>query len=585
MRITLYKGCKLNNRYVEVYHHTALENYLNTLTKTTFELETVYQTNSGTINLELDYSNNFSIYEYNYMKVETKDSENDYNFVRYCFIDDIIIRNEIATLYYSEDIFSSYSSSINMTNSYLSRSRKLLYKISQTQTKQIGMYNVPVKYNGVNPLIYTNISGTTTDFAIFAQLQYYDAEKYGESTERTVKVVRIYNGKLENGTWNYYRYFTLENARKCIEELVKTQSKKVFRLPSVDDPSGDIYYQIDNFTILPSTFLGTFDSGNRVFPNYTRSTLGSNFVGRIYFVDSQTIIRETAFFEIPENLKAEFQNKFVSSASFLVPNNLRNIGIGTITSQYNIEDNGLARRVEIWINIGEYNFDVYLAYDNQTIKITDDFVLDIPFDSLLGEEQAQRKLTRQLKTVNGVSQIVGGTVKVAGEIATGFSGASATAVSQLTATGKIARNKIANIRRNSQYVSGGVNTVEGTLGGINEIVGGISTLMEANQPNYTSNQGTFSTSDAFMSANNGIMVSRINSSNDSYVQGFIDNTGYVVYEMNFNALDYEPVFATSETNKYNVIKYDFVNIYGDFPQNIMEILTSILLNGVIIHYN
>ena len=140
MFVTLYKKCILNNDYNEVIDCTSrsrIENnllkfyshfteYLDTLTSYTFSVEDTYITNEGSINLPLSLPNNQELQEYNYMRISYyATNQHTYRTTRYCFIDNIDIRNDIAVVSYSTDIWHTFSQYMTIRRSYLSRSRIL----------------------------------------------------------------------------------------------------------------------------------------------------------------------------------------------------------------------------------------------------------------------------------------------------------------------------------------------------------------------------------------------------------------------------------------------------------------------------
>ena len=127
-----------------------------------------------------------------------------------------------------------------------------------------------------------------------------------------------------------------------------------------------------------------------------------------------------------------------------------------------------------------------------------------------------------------------------------------------------------------------IEDISEMVGNSSKILSGITTLIEANAPFYSSMYGTFnSTPNGGINASFSICEFVINSDNDNFISQLINETGYNVYEMNFDALHAIP----SNNENYNVIKYNFANIYGAFDQETREILETILENGIKIWYN
>ena len=70
--------------------------------------------------------------------------------------------------------------------------------------------------------------------------------------------------------------------------------------------------------------------------------------------------------------------------------------------------------------------------------------------------------------------------------------------------------------------------------------------------------------------------------NETEVQANINNTGYVCNEIVDDILR---DITTGTVNKYNVMSFDYVNIYGKFTQRIASVLRDILYGGFKIWYD
>ena len=223
-----------------------------------------------------------------------------------------------------------------------------------------------------------------------------------------------------------------------------------------------------------------------------------------------------------------------------------------------------------------------LEIDKKEIAITNDFVLNIPFSYLNGEELSQQKMSRVMNNIKSVGNIVEGAVDVG--LTIGTAGANkaivmATKVPKTVLKGMGKRYKDAKNKLND------INEGSGLLGGANDIISGISGLVQANAPVYSSSKGTFTYDDGILNSYSGIVVKKIISQNDDYVQNFIDETGYITYQIGGNEF-LENYYVPNASNPvtYNILKFDFVKAYGKFPQDICDDLKSILLNGFKIRY-
>ena len=124
---------------------------------------------------------------------------------------------------------------------------------------------------------------------------------------------------------------------------------------------------------------------------------------------------------------------------------------------------------------------------------------------------------------------------------------------------------------------------EGGLGG--KILNNVLDLIETNVPVYTSNKGTFINSTGLLNAYYGIVIYTIVADNETYVNKMIDESGYITYYLgNFAINKLEGTFINTHSINFNFIKYDYINLYGDFSQDVRQILEDILIKGVKIWY-
>ena len=130
MTITLYEGCRLSNKYDEVYNNRLdLESYLGTLTsKIVYTGEDIYFTNNGSISIDNEVSNVLGLVthgdRYNYMKINVTTEGS-----RYAFIDSITLVDEICVINYTEDVWTNYALmsgyfSFEMKNSLIAKTNQ-----------------------------------------------------------------------------------------------------------------------------------------------------------------------------------------------------------------------------------------------------------------------------------------------------------------------------------------------------------------------------------------------------------------------------------------------------------------------------
>ena len=151
MKITIYKNCKLTNKYDEVFKSTSLLNtYLSTLTYLqVYNGDEIYFTNSGTISIDNEAT--FDGSKYNYMKIEV-----NANITKYAFINSIVVVNGVAVIDYSEDIWSNYAIDsigydFNIKHSILAQATTLSASSEYTATEISELpKKLPIEFEGHN---------------------------------------------------------------------------------------------------------------------------------------------------------------------------------------------------------------------------------------------------------------------------------------------------------------------------------------------------------------------------------------------------------------------------------------------------
>lgn len=617
MIITLYRNCILNDKYLEHFaNNQILESYLETLTKVNISLEDVYQTKSGSLTIDADENPLTNFYELNYMKINQKD-------LKYYFIKSISLVNGYYKIIYEEDSFGTFEDKINFRQCQLERS-----KILNFNNKTISPYNIPSVYLGnnipeINSLLPNIIAtqeiyhrkswdypgdNTKTDklFYCLAKIQIYRLGQANRITERQQFVVLLSNVPktftkydeqgnptvIEKLMKHYFRYNELNDSQKLllldninymIQSIItyRASADSAFKMKVFGN---DWEYEIENFYLIPSSFniADIFQSK----PTCALTIEQSEVYCGIHMIKNQ--FPEPSFGYNPDyfDVTAGFNdNTPISIATINLPNNFKRLSIGTYTSQYEINNNGTNCLIGIYAIKNIYDLDLYLHFQNKIIKITEDFVHEIPFNAMNSEDFQLRKLNKTLQNVNGVATIGAGVVDMGLNLATmGGVGASKTITDKVVKrknkqTGRF--NIFSKTHTEKMNISPNENISE-MVGDSNKILSGISTLIEANAPFYSSMYGTFnSTPNGGINANYSICEFVINSDNDAFINELINETGYQVYEMNFDALHAIP----SNNENYNVIKYNFANIYGAFDQETREILETILENGIKIWYN
>lgn len=575
MKVTFYANCIVNNRYNEVFHNSVFDDYLNTLEQTDFEVEDVYTTFNGRFAIQNVLTNNKNIYTYNYMKVETDSNQFEQDgFTRYCFIDNIDIRNGYVYVDYSEDIWHSYSKGINIRNSYLTRSRQLQYG-----DKTIPVYRLPLPYGGNNlPSITSGLNIPNADkYLIVARLQTYKlSSSGGKSTNQTASYVLISNKtsvRITEGTVNPFN---------DINELEETLS--VFERQSAGENytdhsgiqtgfEGNTYFEIDNIHVVPRYFFP--DSIANVKPNIGAImipwTSGESTVTLYYHCYNIT--------EFIINQNNPLIPKYYSAYNGVITHDFTNVSFGPISKQIQLDNNGNDISYSILIGGTVHEFSIMLAIQNKIVDITNCFEVVLPFNSVTGDVTAQRKIAFNVGLITQAMRVASGV----GTIASGFS--SSFTPAQLASTGAVVPYEYFDSPW--YYASPSVSLPTQTFNypsakdiksGGSDIVGGVIEIARLLTPKYKSETAVVSHTQGILNCVSFPVLTKMVADNTEEVQKAIDNIGYSVDEI-FNTEAINTTFVD-----WNVVQFGFINLYGDFPQNIANALKAILRNGVKIWY-
>lgn len=568
MNITLYKKCILSNSYSEVFDvfhkdsndKVALERYLASLQKYEIVADNVYVPNSGKITLELN-EDNVNVYEYNYMYLEDTDN----NFRRYCFIDDITVVNGLAVISFSEDIWSNYASSMEIRKSLLVRSRATKYG-----SWSIPFYAPGMEYEGNNQLKFTDLIGQNIQLSdtnnrnvgFVCQLQVYNLSQEGVISDRKIYTVAANTLDLELSQNTFLFPLKKTNAKESVYEIIRQlyikSSAKQFIVPGTNNlPS--LYYQISNVLLIPAYCVAG------------QST--TNMIGTVDITSSASCVfykLDISIGDIPSN------DSMVFVKTITLNKNFKRIGIGCITNLQPIVENGTSIEVKIGVAYDDFSIGVYLVFQNQIIEITNDFLFDIPISVQTADVTQQQAANRELKTLNAKLGIANGALQIRKgmlDTSIGFGG-------------MLLGGAIGGVTGIGLMIGGAGGFVGGTteIGkGITSIIGSQKQLEIANRYMFASNKGTNINYNVMLNARFGVVIAYMQPDNESEVQANINNTGYVCNEI-VDDLFNKPITDTVAT-AYNVMRFDFANIFGNFTQNIAKALRAILYSGFKIWYD
>lgn len=555
MNITLYKKCILSNSYSEVFdvfhkdsnNKVALERYLASLQKYEIVADNVYVPNSGKITLELN-EDNVNIYEYNYMYLE--DTVN--NFRRYCFIDDITVVNGLAVISFSEDIWSNYASSMEIRKSLLVRSRATKYG-----SWSIPFYAPGMEYEGNNELQINELFEKPQAYrqvAIICQVQLYQL-----STQGTISKREIYEFFVSNRVTNAVSSYILMPVQSAFSTLLNLIAYSSANKITFNNEEWN--YEVFNFVLLPEIFNVSL---NEVSPISVFKT--GNVTTYINLLPDSVVGNES----------------IVYTAEKTIDCNFKQFKIGTMSSAFDVLQNGTPLKVKLGYFASKTEFGVYINFQNQIYDITNDFTLELPVSVQTADVTQQQASARELRSLNAKLGMANAGI----DIATGWMDAIINA-------GKVGLGAEMNaVMPGTSYsgISAGMKGASGLVSNINSIGKGITSIIGnkkeleiANRAQFVSNRGIKLLSSTALVANYGIVIFEIQPDNETEVQANIDNTGYVCNEI-VDDLFNKPITDEVAT-KYNVMRFDFANIFGNFTQNIAKALRAILYNGFKIWYD
>ena len=536
MIINLYKNCILTDAYSEVFdvfhqdqmQNTALDRYLESLERRTYRIPNTYITNSGKISFDLeDGEDGTEFYDYNYMMI----NDETYYFTRYCFIDAITVVNGIAVVSYVEDVWSNYAPSLQMRKSLLTRSRIIDYG-----SYKIPFYSLGMEYQGNNELKITPLfENTSKKFNLIVQTQVYKLSEQGELSQRDILETYV---AIKNSDDTYRSSFSSFEALYLAKTLTVKSSKTQLT-------SGE-YYEVYNILILPESLHILQESD---------VTLSYNVFDNVYII------------ALVENVVSMENINYTATKT--LPCNYKQFKVGTLLNAYDLVQNG----TDITVKIGYYatntDFNVYLNFQNQIYEITKDFMLDLPISVQTADVTQQQATAREVANLNAKLGIARGAMQLVGGVADVALGATQANIS--SSWGK-------KLKGAGQITSGLMDVG----GGIMNIISQKKQLDIANRAMYVTNKGVEVLSNTALIALYGIVVYEIQPDNEVEVQANIDNCGYVCNEIVDNLFN---TITTGTTNKWNVMQFDYVNIYGKFTQRIADVLRDILNAGFKIWYD
>lgn len=548
MIIKLYKNCILTDAYSEVFdvyrrdanNKTALDRYLGTLEQKTITTPHTYVTNSGKISFDLIDENDTEFYEFNYMSIT--DEVN--NFTRFCFIDAITVVNGIAVVSYIEDIWSNYAPSLQMRKSLLTRSRIIDYG-----SYKIPFYSLGMEYQGNNQLKLVELFEKAQQYqqvGIILQVQLYKLTTQGAVSDREIYEFFV-SSKIQKQD-NYISYRPVASADNVLFNIIKKSSNT-----KITWNNEEWNYEVYNAIYVPETFnIPLNASQGTPIKIYTEGDVD------FYFV------------VFPASMLGSLEIQYTQQKTIV--SNFKQFKVGTILNAYDIIQNGSNIEIKVGYFASKTDFGLYLSFQNQILDITKDFMREFPINVQTADVTQQQATARELSQLNAKLGIASGAMQIGSAMNDIAMGASKVAFGGYT-------GQLGSVLKGAEQIS---NAPFEAGRGIINIISSKKHLDIANRALYVSNKGTKLLSNAALCANYGIVLYEIQPDNEVEVQANIDNCGYVCNEIVDNLFN---TITTGTTNKWNVMQFDYVNIYGKFTQRIADVLRDILNAGFKIWYD
>lgn len=441
--ITLYKGVELRSDYQLVFDcdstfwngTSPFTRYLNSKTQIARYLSNVYFSNDGV--LSIDWTVFDGDYEgFTYMKIAT-----DEGITKYFFIDSYEYKNEMLVIYYSIDIWHTYSEKMKIHDGIISRanvkirSRRTLPIEYETNTSFnfIPAYTPEEKFylaaefsffqlqSGENiddssyRYNYTSIITHNTwsidtesyDLALKAPPALSDDAKPVYNFEEAIRAINLLtayqgvqplgeNKKTGDGGWRPSFGVLPENDFVMVKDKldlyhdVLTPALETANQPN--EQAKAIRYEIVQFFLIPESFIESLGSIFEIQEGYTMPVNASALILTDF---GNAPVGVTYKFEEYQFLQLKDNQAQIHEANFAVGGTPTTIGFGLkslfIPTTYNTTQNQMVVRT----TFSPIGFDMALETQQGFIDITDQFEIPIPFTTLSATERQLAALSRQ----------------------------------------------------------------------------------------------------------------------------------------------------------------------------------------------
>lgn len=586
MKITLYKDCVVRDTYSRVFSPTVFEDYLATLTKTDFDIDSSYAIMGGSFSFDWSLVNAASPYVYNYMKVD----DDDNGIMFYAFVNRVDLANGCVVISYTNDIWHTFIGGCRMYDSL----------INQSKHAPTGKYHfLPIDYLTNEGLTWNSLEdfetiGMTsgTDSLIMAiEAQIYNTRSSGSGSSERFPIV-MFTEVLNRDSNGFY---SIKEAEAFLSVFLTRQGQNktpgnnliYFNNQAVSSP----IVPVRNFANLYGDAGFTFEVIN-IF--YLRKSWMDAFFNK-YSVKQNVFLKQTSqpveyppyYFEYDNPITGStdsvmmytvFQNLDDPSISMVniapngdlvklkdydIPVNYKITGIGPYTTVMSAQNNGTVNTMSLMCSTSNFGFRLYLNIYGQLFEITEFFKLNVPFTAINGETAQLRRLADEEKRDKAITKMVTGTIGAIGKEISNWAGTS----------GGSAGSTPAKVGGTLQNIAKTAET----------IVTAAIDIKTATASKYQTNYGRDIESDSAINAYYGLGYFTLAAvDNQEEVDFAIDNYGYSMGVVPTTDLPYNPFNLESG---YNPTSYSQINLFGSCPQYILNELEGILTQGTKIYYS
>ena len=613
--LTLYKDCVLNKSYKNVFSHakyggsgnvSILDTYLNGLEHYEIEMPDVYYENTGTLVFDyLGYKFGppnvrfYNIYAFNYCKIEQYDDDNIVRIKRYCFVDKIEIKNEVVYLTYSEDIWSSYGDKIvGTTKAYLERSRFHDY-----DDLNIPLKSLPIEYESNDMLSLQLYENKVEKVFLVVQLQLYKLVTGSETNPKNFERKNIYVCITPNPTYSsdedlklYLTTVSQNNLTNILRKLFSLMPVAHYdkRIDIVSADEKMYSFEIGNVYVFPDYFNFEFahpqsyEDCDYIYlgtPSHTSPT------AELYAFRISEFYNNTLY----DNADLVFKTLYQKS----LPNDYRNLSIGTFNTRIKLFNNGTTIDIKIQANLQPTQISIFLNANNEMLDITEDFNLKYPVESITSVEYMQRKISLAMENRNiEYQKQQNGLNMFNNYIDKTYGGMSALIGNAPTFNQKSGiRSSKNNTFKLTEMGIGLAESFYGIIGDIIDTAQKGSYLGDKevyiNTPQFTSSRENFTVENNFINCITGLVLFRCIPENEYFVENAIKDEGYVVYnyleDWGVLNLNDENISGNNKTSTmyvgdngcyFNSLRFASIDLYGSFTNEIARTLNEIFKSGV-----